>query len=243
MTEFLKWFKKFKRYGLEHFGRYYGEYDGIVVDNADPDNRFRLRVKCPAVFDEETDKWVLSKGIYAGKGIGMYFTPQKGDPVTITFKNGDPRHPRWTYGWFPVDYAPEGASHQVNIIRTPSGNQIIMDDANNKIVIKRGDGKVIEIQDGKINLGTEGDSAEPGVLGDKNASLHDDHLGQLSGALQDLITFATTQASASSASTPTIGLAPGFTTLATAMGIIKLQVEALKATAPNGTKSTIVKLD
>jgi hypothetical protein len=37
-------------YGFEHvFKRYYGIYRAVVIDNADPDNRLRVRVQVPSI--------------------------------------------------------------------------------------------------------------------------------------------------------------------------------------------------
>ena len=144
--------------GLEYFNLYYGDYEGHVADNEDPENRGRLKIKCPAVYGDSTpDIWAMPKGMFSGKGIGFYAIPQKGDPVWITFRKGNAKYPIWQYGWIPKDYSPELASHDVYIFQTPKGYQIVLNEATEEILIRYSDQEYIKIKD-KISIYAGGEN-------------------------------------------------------------------------------------
>ena len=65
--------------------RFYGKYEGVVTDVADPLEIGRLRVRVPAVLGEQIESgWALPCAPYGGgKDRGMLFLPEVGD-----------RHPR-----------------------------------------------------------------------------------------------------------------------------------------------------
>lgn len=176
--------KIIKEEGLENFGKFYGIYRGQVHDNEDPDFRGRLMVICPAVSETAPiKKWADSKGFYATKGGGMYFMPQKGDPVWVQFEGGNPDFPIWEYGWFPNDYAPDDKRRKVYTLQSPAGHRFVIDEDQNTIFIQYKDGKTVEVNDGNISLGTLGGSAEPAVLGETLK----DKLESLIDILLDLI--------------------------------------------------------
>ena len=72
--------------------RFYGIYRGTVVDNNDPLNQVRLKVKVPQIlFDQVTD-WAWS---VQQPGV-IRSTPKIGDGVWVSFEGGDPSYPVWT---------------------------------------------------------------------------------------------------------------------------------------------------
>ena len=86
-------------------------YRGTVVDNTDPMNSGRVRVRIPQIYgsEEQRDKdiyvptyaipWATS-AIMAGAGnnTGAYLIPNVGDTVFVTFENGDPKLPMYFGG-------------------------------------------------------------------------------------------------------------------------------------------------
>ena len=87
--------------GLEQTGRFYGLYQGIVMENEDPEKRGRLKVKIPSVLaDQVFEKWIYGKSIFNGNTICIWAIPSVGSGVWITFINGDPSMPIWEMGWF-----------------------------------------------------------------------------------------------------------------------------------------------
>lgn len=83
-------------------------YSGVVVDNQDPKGLGRLQIRIPAIAEPSTG-WALPFGMPGGGDTqsGTFDIPKAGAEVVVLFVNGDPDHPRWTYGnWG----APKGES-------------------------------------------------------------------------------------------------------------------------------------
>lgn len=180
MSIFLDFKRDLMQFGLEFFGLYYGDYQGTVVTNEDPDNRARLKISCPAIYGKnEPDIFALPKGMYAGLGTGFVALPQIGDPVWITCRGGDPEFPIWQYGWFPSGELPEGANKDVQVWLTPSGVRVEIDGANGFYRVTYKDGTVFEMNDKGISLGSKDESAERAVLGDSLQSSHKATIDQM----------------------------------------------------------------
>ncbi len=87
--------------GIEKTGRYYGLYEGFVINNNDPEKRGRLQVQIPSIFGEQTfEEWIFGKAIFNGNNIGIFAIPSVGSGVWISFINGDSERPIWENGWF-----------------------------------------------------------------------------------------------------------------------------------------------
>jgi uncharacterized protein involved in type VI secretion and phage assembly len=80
---------------IEH--RFYGKYRGIVVDNADPENLGRLKVKVPSVLGSDVvSGWALPCAPYGGDaGQGFLFIPEVNAGVWVEFEEGDLEFPVW----------------------------------------------------------------------------------------------------------------------------------------------------
>jgi uncharacterized protein involved in type VI secretion and phage assembly len=66
---------------------------GIVTNNKDPDGMGRVRVKFPALSDEEESWWARVVTPGAGSNAGLMFMPQIDDEVVVGFEHGDLRRP------------------------------------------------------------------------------------------------------------------------------------------------------
>ena len=77
--------------------RFYGKYRGFVVDNADPENRGRLRVSVPSVFGEQVASgWALPCAPSGGASDqGFFFVPEKEAGVWVEFEEGNIDYPVW----------------------------------------------------------------------------------------------------------------------------------------------------
>jgi len=178
--------------GLEALGYYYSIYVGVVHDRKDPEKRGRLMLKCPQLWDDQVHEyWALPKGMAAGKDKGDIWIPEVGDKVWIQFTGGDIRYPVWDYGhWDKAGALSEiyndAGEPNKRLIQTNGGHRMLIDDENNLIEVKTKKGRTFLINDDgvsiissgndSISLGSKDKSAEPAVLGDKNADLHEAHL-------------------------------------------------------------------
>lgn len=142
---FREFYNRLLLKGLETFGLFYGSYEGKIVDNQDPEKRGRLKVICPAIFGTVVpDKWILPKGVPAGNGFGIYFMPKKNDMVYLTFKGGNPRFPRWEYGWWIKGAGPANVSEKVYAIVTPAGYRLEFNEDSKEISLIRSDNQVMK---------------------------------------------------------------------------------------------------
>ena len=78
--------------------RYFGKYQGTVVQNVDPLQRGRLQVEVPAVLSFVPSTWAEACAPLAGPTgppMGVYLVPPIGAGVWIEFEQGDPEKPIW----------------------------------------------------------------------------------------------------------------------------------------------------
>lgn len=144
-----------ERYGERKGGwtvdRFYGKYEGVVTDVADPKQIGRIRAQVPAVLGEEVDSgWALPcVPAGGGKDRGMLFLPQVGDTVWIEFAAGDVSRPIWvgTF-WGAPDSGPEApqgdgkdASDTLGVLKTKSGHELTLDDDGEVVLLANGNGK------------------------------------------------------------------------------------------------------
>jgi len=119
-------------------GRFYGKYRAFVVDNADPENRGRLRLRIPSVLGNDVvSGWALPCLPYGGAADqGFFFIPEADACVWVEFEMGDLAYPVWvgTFWGKPggQSEAPKPADAQSpptrKIIRTLKGSSIEIED-------------------------------------------------------------------------------------------------------------------
>lgn len=92
-------FEKLINRGLEYFGKFYGNYIGIVMNNLDPDGRGRIQVIVPKIsVTMPLQNFAIPKGLYNGKDHSLEILPSKGDNVIIEFVGGSILNPVWSFG-------------------------------------------------------------------------------------------------------------------------------------------------
>lgn len=177
--------ERMARYVERAEGKYWGKYRGFVQDNNDPEQLGRLKVTVPSLLADAVTGWAWPAVPYAGAGIGFFFMPQVGDLVWVEFIEGELDHPVWTgCSWGKPggqSELPEEALQsypQQQVIKTPSGNVIIINDSsgsesitirtaeNCEIVIDRS-GKKITVQgDQDYKVVVDGSSQKITVQGE-----------------------------------------------------------------------------
>lgn len=77
--------------------RFYGKYRAFVADNADAENRGRLRLRIPTVLgDDIISGWALPCAPYGGTaGQGFFYIPDKDAGVWVEFEEGKLDFPVW----------------------------------------------------------------------------------------------------------------------------------------------------
>ena len=149
---------------------------GVVTDIGDPEKLGRVKVKYPWMpkdgNSELDSNWARLAAPGAGKGRGIFFTPEVDDEVLIAFEQGDVNYP-YVVGalWNAKDKPPEGQGSILDgggkntnqrIVRSRSGHVIILDDTKGKekIIIEDKTGKnsiVIDSKEKSMVIKSEGD--------------------------------------------------------------------------------------
>ncbi|MBV9201149.1 MAG: type IV secretion protein Rhs [Alphaproteobacteria bacterium] len=115
----------------------YGVAIATVIDNIDSLGEARVQVSLP--WAPGFEPWARIATMMAGMERGSFFIPQVGDEVLVGFNHGDIREPfilgaLWNTLDRPPALLPTDAVNK-RIIRTPLGQQITFDDAEQSITI------------------------------------------------------------------------------------------------------------
>lgn len=116
--------------------RYTGKFRAVVVDNADPEGRGRLKLRVPSLLGEADSDWALPSLPYGGAaGLGFLMIPPVGAQCFAEFIEGDLSAPVWTGTYYraaetPPDDSIKGAAPTVKLLQTDSGHLLMFDDAD-----------------------------------------------------------------------------------------------------------------
>jgi uncharacterized protein involved in type VI secretion and phage assembly len=127
-------------------GRFYGKHRATVVDNADPENRGRLRLRIPSVLGNDVvSGWALPCAPFGGAADqGFFFIPEVEATVWVEFEMGNPDFPVWV-GTF---WGKPGGATEVPKINDAEG--VEQGEAQNpptRKVIKTVKGHTIQLED------------------------------------------------------------------------------------------------
>jgi uncharacterized protein involved in type VI secretion and phage assembly len=127
---------------------YFGVHYGVVVQNKDPDNLDRIKVRFPWIDkgDQDQSHWAQLLTPMEGKKFGWYTLPDIDDVVAVMFVAGEMSQPVVLGGiWSKVDVSPEPNEDGKNNFRgyrSRSGHRLILDDtAKTKVVLADKTGK------------------------------------------------------------------------------------------------------
>lgn len=172
-----------RTHGLEYFGRYYGKYRGLIVDNKDPELLGRVKLRVPQVAgDNIMQYWAHPSGQPAGDDFGDFMIPPEGSPVWVTFENGDPSFPVYEGGHWgkSASGVPSGSTgNPRKRIKSSEKWRMEMDDENDELFIQsksggheiriKGNGD-IEVTGGGDLTETIGGNASKTVTGNKSVA-------------------------------------------------------------------------
>ena len=110
-----------------------GVLPAVVIDNVDPDNLGRVKVRLPQVDavsgQHGYEIWTRIATLMAGKNRGTWFIPDVSDEVLVAFEAGDMRRP-YVIGclWSSSNSPPEAmnASNNKKLLRSRNGVQITL---------------------------------------------------------------------------------------------------------------------
>jgi phage baseplate assembly protein V len=189
---------------------------GLVIDNKDPQGLGRVRLKLPALSDDEIGHWARIAVLMAGADRGTFFLPEVGDEVLVAFENGDIARPYVLGGlWNGQDKPPEtnadgennlrlvksrsghlirlddsDGAEKIEIVDKSGGNSITIDTANNAITITSAADVTIDAPQGTLKLSAQtieiSSSANTEVKPQGNLSLEASGNTTLKGAMVNI---------------------------------------------------------
>jgi uncharacterized protein involved in type VI secretion and phage assembly len=135
-------------------GQLNGVFPAVVIDNVDPENLGRVRVRLPqggAPGDSGT--WARMATLMAGKNRGTWFIPDVNDEVLVAFEAGDMRRP-YVLGclWSGTNPPPEtmDTNNNKKLLRSRNGVKITLDDQSGQesFVVETPGGQRVTLKDG-----------------------------------------------------------------------------------------------
>lgn len=116
--------------------RFPGRYPATVVDNEDPKQLCRLRVRVPEVLGTQTSGWCLPSSPYAGPRVGLAAVPPRDSLVFVEWPAGDvARVPVWSGAAWTQGEGVPGAGPKSVVLLTPAGNRIeLLDESGGEAV-------------------------------------------------------------------------------------------------------------
>jgi len=131
---------------------------GVVVDNADPDGRGRVRVSYPYLGNASASAWAPIAAPMAGNDRGCWFVPEVGDEAVLGFDRGDPEQPIVLgFLWNGVD-DPPSTSTKERMIRSVNKHTIrfldpsVENGNDGGIAIEDASGNSIVLSNGKVRI-------------------------------------------------------------------------------------------
>lgn len=138
--------------------KYYGLYQGVVTNIQDPEQRGRIKVRCPDVIGGSTESaWCDPLVPVAYDGGGDFCIPAIDETVWLQFIAGDANRPVWLGGWWQKSMTPLGGNYsKIDEIRIINYADCTITMQNGIIDINVGEGVCdLKIEHNKVTI--EGD--------------------------------------------------------------------------------------
>ncbi|MEC7986948.1 MAG: phage baseplate assembly protein V [Myxococcota bacterium] len=122
------------RYGRPRAGQMAGLVEAIVIDNVDPDQLGRVKVKYPMLPDAPESYWARLVMPMAGKERGWMTIPEIDDEVLVSFVRGDINNAivvgSLYNGKDTPPYANEDEKNNLRVFQSRSGHRLTFDDTD-----------------------------------------------------------------------------------------------------------------
>lgn len=189
-----------------------GVYPAVVVDNVDPENTGRVKVRLPEAHAAQhgVDAWARISTLMAGANRGTWFIPDVGDEVLLAFERGDLRFPfvlgaLWSSANAPPATVASGnnrklvrsrsgltitlddsGGHESIVIETPAGQRLTLSDGPSAIVIADGNGNSVALAPNGITVSAPARVTVNATMVEINASMLsvDASLSKFNGIVQ-----------------------------------------------------------
>jgi uncharacterized protein involved in type VI secretion and phage assembly len=133
-----------------------GFFPAVVIDNVDPDNSGRVKVRIPeagAPGQPDYETWARIATLMAGNNRGSWFIPDVNDEVLVVFERGTARQPYVIGGlWSQTSPPPEkmDANNNKKLLRSRNGVKITLDDQSGQesFIVETPGGQKIMLKDG-----------------------------------------------------------------------------------------------
>lgn len=135
---------------------HHGVYTATVVDNIDPQNLGRVKVRLPQALALDAggaEQWARVATLMAGAHRGTWFMPDVKDDVLVAFESGNASHPFVLGAMWSAASPPPAAMALGNdrkILRSRNGLTVTLDDQQGRenIVIETPGGQRLSLADG-----------------------------------------------------------------------------------------------
>ena len=122
------------RYGRPRSGQMAGLVEAIVIDNVDPEQMGRVKVKYPMLPDAPESYWARLVMPMAGKERGWVTIPEVDDEVLVSFIRGDINNAivvgSLYNGKDTPPYANEDGDNNLRVFQSRSGHRLTFDDTD-----------------------------------------------------------------------------------------------------------------
>ena len=144
-------------FGIAHPGVFNGACLAEVVDLNDPEQLARVQIRiltADGVEGQDAPIWARVALPFAGNDRGVFFIPDVGDEVLVSFVHGDPRFPIVVGGlWSGSNEAPDSISDGRNVrkvICSKNGVKVILEDEDGqeRFVAETPGGQRVTLKDG-----------------------------------------------------------------------------------------------
>lgn len=137
-----------------------GFFPAVVIDNVDPENSGRVKVRLPRVRargQQGYETWARIATLMAGNNRGTWFIPDVNDEVLVAFEGGAARQAYVIGGlWSGTSSPPEtmDTNNNKKLLRSRNGVKITLDDQSGQesFIVETPGGQKVTLKDGPGSL-------------------------------------------------------------------------------------------